>query len=486
MKYIRKIQRIKIIALLAGLVYYAHVVLAGVVINEIVYKDGDTYDSGDWIELFNDKNEVKNISGWIIEDDDGNQFTIPPSTFINPYGFLIFYCNDKFKTVYPTVTNIIGPLPFKFGSNDTVIVRNSSGEKKNEVEYNDGQDWPEAYGNGHSIELMFPYGDNEKAYNWVQSSTSGGSPGVKNPGAVGIHVTEHDRSPDGPISSGTVNILITVKDAFATLTSVVINVNYNGENYSKTEMNSKVTDNQYDINLLPTNDGTVVRYYFDFKNDAGQTAQRFWSGTNEPYLYIVDDNPQLSGFVINEIMYNSSNLWMPDSATTSDYEYVEIYNFNNQAVDVSFWQFHDEGNKYRLPDSIIVPAGGYIVLADKTQAITDVYGPMPENAMLVSFLELGLANGGEEISWQNANGEDLNALIYDDDAPWPITPDGDGPSLELINWNFNNKLASSWLASTNFGTPGRENSVVPEPFGFLIFNFLFLICCFSKRQISNF
>jgi len=128
---------------------------SAVVINEIVYKDDNAaYDSGDWVELFNDKNEIKDVSGWIIEDDSGNQFTNPPATFINPYDFLVFYSKDKFKTAYPTVTNIVGPIDIKFGSNDTVIVRDSSGNKKDEVEYNDGQSWPDAYGNGHSIELV--------------------------------------------------------------------------------------------------------------------------------------------------------------------------------------------------------------------------------------------------------------------------------------------------------------------------------------------
>jgi len=146
----KKIKHLLILFLLLS-----SIVNAAVVINEIVYKDDNaTYDSGDWIELFNDKDEIKDISGWIIEDDSGNQFTNPPATTIQPYGFLVFYSNDKFKTVYPTVTNIMGPLSFKYGSNDTVIVRNSSGSKKDEVEYNDGQAWPDAYGNGHSIEIL--------------------------------------------------------------------------------------------------------------------------------------------------------------------------------------------------------------------------------------------------------------------------------------------------------------------------------------------
>jgi len=451
----------------------SQVVNAAVVINEIVYKDGSIYDSGDWFELFNDKNEAKDISGWIIEDDGGNQFTNPPSTTIQPYGFLVFYSGEnKFTNTYPTVNNIVGPIDIKFGSNDTIIVRNGDGEKKDEVEYNDGQDWPDAYKNNRSIELIYPYKDNELAVNWQQSVNLGGSPGVKNPGENGIYVTEHDRSPDGPTSSQQADISITVKDAFANLTSVVININYNGGIYSEAEMTAGA-NNQYSYTIQPTNDGTIVRYYFDFVDDSGLTAQRWWAGsTNDPYLYIVNNNPVLSGMVINEIMYNSSNVWIENATTTSGYEYVEIFNFNTQTVDVSYWQFHDENNKYRLPESLTVPAYGYIVIADKTQAVIDVYGAIPANALLVSIPELGLANGGEIISWQTANGEKINGLEYDDKTPWPTKPDGDGPSLELINWSYDNTLPVSWLSSTNLGTPGKVNSVFVPEGGFWVFGLL--------------
>jgi|GEM_PF-1166360 len=463
---------------------FAQFNFADIVVNEIVYKDSATYDSGDWVELFNGSDSVKDISGWKIEDDGGNSYTIPASTSINPYDYLVVYTDVKFSTAYPSVTKKVGPSDIKFGKPDSVILYDESDDKKDDVKYEVGiNGWPDADGNGHSIELLYPYEDNDQPYYWGASSALGGSPAAKNPGAIGIHVTEHDRSPDGPKDYQQVDISITVKDAFATLTSVVINVSYNGGNYSGWEM-TPGANNQFYATLPPTNEGTIVRYYFDFKNDAGQSAQRFWTGTNEPYLYVVENNPVLSGMVINELMYNSSNIWIHNSAT-SGYEYVEVYNYNTQAVDVSMWQFHDDANKYRLPDSLVVPALGYVVLADKTQAVTDIYGHMPTNALLISIPELGLANGGEEISWQNMNGELINELVYDDDPPWPVEPDGDGPSLELISWFNDNKLPQNWLASTNFGTPGRENSVVPEPVEIWIVGLLEL-WIIVKRQISDF
>ena len=42
--------------------------------------------------------------------------------------------------------------------------------------------------------------------------------------------------------------------------------------------------------------------------------------------------------------------------------------------------------------------------------------------------------------------------------PWPTGPDGNGPSLELIDVPDDNTIPENWKASTSVGgTPGRSN-----------------------------
>ena len=41
--------------------------------------------------------------------------------------------------------------------------------------------------------------------------------------------------------------------------------------------------------------------------------------------------------------------------------------------------------------------------------------------------------------------------------PWPEEPDGNGPSLELIDPGYDNSIAESWAYSNNYGTPGKIN-----------------------------
>ena len=49
-------------------------------------------------------------------------------------------------------------------------------------------------------------------------------------------------------------------------------------------------------------------------------------------------------------------------------------------------------------------------------------------------------------------------INYDDDDPWPIEADGDGATLELINPILDNSLPASWTSSTDYGSPGEQNS----------------------------
>ncbi|MBK7173796.1 MAG: T9SS type A sorting domain-containing protein [Bacteroidales bacterium] len=58
----------------------------------------------------------------------------------------------------------------------------------------------------------------------------------------------------------------------------------------------------------------------------------------------------------------------------------------------------------------------------------------------------------------------IDTVNYDDTDPWPVEPDGNGPTLELINPTLDNALASSWKASyTPHGTPGEPNFYVKVP-----------------------
>ncbi len=156
--------------------------------------------------------------------------------------------------------------------------------------------------------------------------------------------------------------------------------------------------------------------------------------------------------VINEIQYH------PASDDHGE-EYIELYNAGPTAVDLSGWRFSD-GIAYTFPVSASIPPGVYLVVGHDPATVEAIYGI---SGVLGPFESGRLSNGGERVAIEDAGGALIDEVTYDDHHPWPEAPDGDGPSLELINPIFDNDHPCSWGAGqpveTSLGTPGAQNSI---------------------------
>ena len=169
------------------------------------------------------------------------------------------------------------------------------------------------------------------------------------------------------------------------------------------------------------------------------------------------DNPDSIdyGVVINEINYHSSS---DSNLDTGDW--IELYNPTDEAIEISLWEFRDEDNLFTFPENVILASEGYLVLCQNLDVFSQIF-PSVSNAM--GDFVFGLNGGGELIRLFNPNGILVDEVEYDDIAPWPIDPDGYGPTLELIDSSLDNTLGESWDASSeNGGTPGGTNSVINE------------------------
>lgn len=156
--------------------------------------------------------------------------------------------------------------------------------------------------------------------------------------------------------------------------------------------------------------------------------------------------------VISEIMYN------PPESSTDSLEFIEIHNPGAVAVNVDQYILAFSNTTDTLSGSI--PAGGFYVSAVKASAFETAFGVAPTSIWSGS----GLSNSGREITLTDASGGTVTAVTYDDAAPWPTSPDGGGPSLELCNLASPDNGAS-WEASTTstgFSTNGAE--VFASPF----------------------
>ena len=149
--------------------------------------------------------------------------------------------------------------------------------------------------------------------------------------------------------------------------------------------------------------------------------------------------------VINEIYYDP-----PDRS--SHLEFVELFNAGVAATDISGWYF-DRGITYVFPQGTILPAGGYLLVAEDPVALYQAfgvagYGPFAGH----------LSNEGETLTLRDRSGDKMDAVDYKRGFPWPT--DTEGRSIELINPDLDNSLGGSWRAC-GYKVAGSETEV-PE------------------------
>jgi hypothetical protein len=158
--------------------------------------------------------------------------------------------------------------------------------------------------------------------------------------------------------------------------------------------------------------------------------------------------------VINEINYK-------DAIDFQTKDWIELYNNTSEAIDISNWVFkdNDDLHEFIIPNGTVMNPDTYLVLA---QTLADFQALYPSVSPVLGDFTFGLSGGGELIRLFDSTGALVDFVEYDDIAPWPTEPDGNGPTLELINPNLDNALASSWHASISpqapNGTPGAINS----------------------------
>jgi len=209
-------------------------------------------------------------------------------------------------------------------------------------------------------------------------------------------------------------------------------------------------DQVYGAYIPYFSNGIQVKYYIRaLDNDAvilePQKAERVF------FDYTIGSS-SLTGLTptINEINYHSSDNFNPD-------DWVEIYNPTDSTFDMGAWEFKDESDDhiFIIPQGTLLEPNEYITICRDTVAFKNHF---PGVQSYIGDFGYGLSGGGELIRLYDNGGFLVDSLTYDDDEPWPLEPDGNGPTLELTNPLQDNGHFSYWSASTGNGTPGAVNS----------------------------
>ena len=168
-----------------------------------------------------------------------------------------------------------------------------------------------------------------------------------------------------------------------------------------------------------------------------------------------------NNLVICKFHYRASNPTPPSETAIStdrdDFEFIEFTNIGDDALDLTGY-FFSHGITFSFPDATIIPAGRRALIVRNQSAFTARYGTLP--TPIIGEYGGSLSNSGERITVNAPQGPVID-FTYDDQAPWPESADGDGPSLVLIapSNNPNSTDEANWRLSSEIGgNPGTSDS----------------------------
>ncbi len=428
-----------------------------IVINEIHYhpsnsavQPGENAEDLQFIELCNIGSGTVDLSGWHLAD--AVQCTIPAGTQLSAGAYLLTAANPTFLRAkvgtIPTEVQIIAwdagaDLPNGGG---VVQLLDSVATVIDAVTYDDAFPWPvEADGFGPTLELVNPKYDNAVGTVWRASPVTDGSPGTVN----GAWTDSPIVLSEAPVRRAVIATLPNVAVTFAEPVQNVV--------ASNLTVNSSLATSV----ACATCSGGVGAGPYVFSGFAApgtspisvalapgaiqDLAGHAFAGDNWLYAF------QTPAVVINEIHYH------PVDAHPNA-EFIELYNAEAAPIDISGWKLYEFASPgYTFPQGTSLPAGGCVVVAKDPNVLYAATGVTTIHSWGAGD---SLSNSGEPIRLDNAQGIMVDRVEYDDAAPWPLTPDGGGPSLELINPAFDNAQGNAWHASLQpEGTPGAANSV---------------------------
>ena len=159
-----------------------------------------------------------------------------------------------------------------------------------------------------------------------------------------------------------------------------------------------------------------------------------------------------AALVVSEVMYHPAD----DGETL---EFIELYNERAVFEELGGCAFV-EGIEYVFEPNMILESRQYLVIARDPAAVEAAYGI---TGVLGPFIGR-LGNDGERISLANSNGGTILSFRYNDERPWPVSPDGTGHSLIRAKFRGDPEEGPTWAASTRIGgTPGQPDQTQVEP-----------------------
>jgi hypothetical protein len=329
-------------------------------VNELMASNGSTLvdpadpdRTPDWIEIYNTSDVVVSLQGLAVSDDPSrpNKHIITASLTIPAKGFLILYADNAPQR---------GPQHLDFALS-------RQGESFGIYQLDNA-------GNAVAIdEVTFPELGRDVAYArsidgggvWRVARPTPGKSNTINPPWIS-QVTAPNVNPDQPAPTDpfTVSAVITddVGVAAANLFYMTATAPFTNLAASWTPIPmTAIGADRYEAVIPGTAPGTLVRYYVEASDDAGDST-RFPTLPGRAYAFLSGYQPPR--LLLNKVV--SRNDIVPDPDEPGEYpDWVEVYNPGNIPVSMDGLSITNRRSQpllFSLPQGIVVPARGLLTL----------------------------------------------------------------------------------------------------------------------------
>ncbi|MBN1674527.1 MAG: chitobiase/beta-hexosaminidase C-terminal domain-containing protein [Kiritimatiellae bacterium] len=471
-------------------------------ITELLYNPDGGRDY-EFIELKNTGTAPRGLSQMRFK---GVRYTFAPGAELDAGQIIVLARNAAaFATRYPG-TPVFGEYDGALDNGgERIALLDAEGRTVTAVRYDDDSPWPaEADGAGFSLVLADELGEPDDPASWRASNLIGGSPGYGDGQPYRVVISEALTHTDPPevdaielCNLGNTSVDIggwflsdsanayrkfgipagTVLGAggYAVFDENAFNADTNDPAcFALSSHGDELYLTQWDAasNLLyraearfgGAANGVAFARYRRTDGECDFVAQAVGNTLGAANAY-----PRVGPIVINEVMYHP----LPGSN-----EFIELHNMTNTAVPLyhtddpaNTWEI-DGAVSYTFAPGLEIPAGGYLLVVDTNAAAFRALYGVAADVQIVGPFWGRLDNDGESVKLWRPDAPDelgvarilVDRVAYNDNSPWPESPDGLGPSLERQDPESYGNDPVNWAASRAAGgTPGARNSGVLVP-----------------------
>ncbi|MDI6767995.1 MAG: lamin tail domain-containing protein [Bacteroidota bacterium] len=439
------------------------------VINEIMYAPKSP--EPEWIEIYNCSSDTVDLKNWKISNRNlSPKYNLTASTIhLKPGEFCVVTKDlSLFSAIHPDIESQIiqsFAIPtYLFNNNgDAVVLFDSRGAIIDSVRYSPS--WGGT--DGKSLERIDFIGVSNDSSNWGTSKDSiGSTPGRQN------YLT--------PLQHNLCVLRVSAVNYLYNNTIISVSIRntgrqpvdnfevslYHDKNQDTIPESTELISTQIITSQLLPKDSISIT--FQWLNPAlGKNiliAVVNFPSDMRPKDNIVYNEVKISyppnSLIINEIMYQPK---------TNEAEYVELFNPNNEAIDISGWKISDKpdtGKELKINVIchwlFVIGVGEYLVIASDSSIFNRFsYLTDSKYRVIINKNLMSLNNEGDNVILNDLTRTTIDSLYYLPKWHNSDVEDVNGRSLERINPSMPGTDRRNWSTCANplGGTPGKQNSI---------------------------